>query len=62
MLPALNATWLPNHDNGGVGERIFSQPPFKKGGLGGFSRLVLFHSGFFLIVHRPGFFLRNLYG
>ena len=40
MRPALIATWLPNHDNGGMRERIFSQPPLTKGVWGDFCFFV----------------------
>jgi len=38
MLPALIATWLPNHDNGGMRQVFFHNPPLIKGGKGGFLR------------------------
>jgi len=41
MLPALTATWLPNHDNGGMQQGFFHNPPFSKGGLGGFESYFL---------------------
>jgi hypothetical protein len=31
MLPALIATWLPNHDNGGMRKGFFHSFPFSKG-------------------------------
>src|SRR5271157_2752657 len=57
MLPALNATWLPNHDNGGMRERIFSQVQGGRGeifSLWGNSRVTFWHER--LDKKRPGLF------
>jgi hypothetical protein len=34
MLPALIATWLPNHDKGGMSKEFFHSFPLIKGGIG----------------------------